>query len=137
MERLTRQRSAIEDSVKSAGRPLLPAEVQLLAQRSVPGLSMATVYRQIKALVEEGVLRAVQLAGDPPRYESAGHGHHHHFQCTHCQRVFDVHGCPGSLEHLAPAGFVVDDHEVTLYGRCADCAAPARTRRKPAAVQPG
>ena len=70
----------------------------------------------------------MQLAGDPPRYEPAAHGHHHHFQCTRCQRVFDMHGCPGNLAHLAPAGFVVEDHEVTLYGRCADCAPGPRTR---------
>lgn len=123
---MTRQRSAIETSVYQAGRPLLPQEVLALAQRTLPGLSIATVYRQLKALVDEGALRAVQLAGEPPRYEPAAQGHHHHFQCTRCQRVFDVHGCPGTLAHLAPAGFVVEDHEVTLYGRCADCAQPPR-----------
>jgi Fur family ferric uptake transcriptional regulator len=124
MERMTRQRSAIETSVTEAGRPLLPQEVLALAQRAVPSLSISTVYRQLKALVDDGAVRAVQLAGEPPRYESAAQGHHHHFQCTRCQRVFDVHGCPGTLAHLAPAGFVVEDHEVTLYGRCADCAPP-------------
>lgn len=123
---MTRQRSAIETSLHQAGRPLLPQEVLALAQRTVPGLSIATVYRQLKALVDEGALRAVQLAGDPPRYEPAAQGHHHHFQCTRCQRVFDVPGCPGNLAHLAPDGFVVEDHEVTLYGRCADCAPPPR-----------
>ncbi len=136
MERMTRQRSAIETSVGQAGRPLLPQEVLALAQRAVPGLSIATVYRQLKALVDEGTLRAVQLAGEPPRYEPAAHGHHHHFQCTRCQRVFDMHGCPGDLAHLAPAGFVVEDHEVTLYGCCAECAPPRRAapqRRRTAA----
>jgi Fur family ferric uptake transcriptional regulator len=126
MERMTPQRSAIESSVAEAGRPLLPREVLEIAQRAVPSLSIATVYRQLKALVEEGALRPVQLAGEPQRYETAAQGHHHHFQCTRCKRVFDVHGCPGSLAHLAPAGFVVEDHEVTLYGRCADCAQPPR-----------
>ncbi|MFN8961389.1 MAG: transcriptional repressor, partial [Betaproteobacteria bacterium] len=55
------------------------------------------------------------------------------FQCRQCQRVFDVHGCPGNLSRLAPKGFVVEDHDLTLYGRCMSCvpAAPA-ARRKPA-----
>lgn len=128
MERLTRQRQAIEASVLGAGRPLLPQEVLALAQRAVPRLSLATVYRQLKALVDEGALRAVLLAGDPPRYEPAAHAHHHHFQCRACQRVFDVQGCPGDLAHLAPAGFLVEDHELTLYGRCTDCTAPAAAR---------
>jgi Fur family ferric uptake transcriptional regulator len=65
----------------------------------------------------------VQLPGENVRYELSAHAHHHHFQCTHCQRVFDVHACPGDLSRLAPAGFVVEDHDLTLYGRCRDCAA--------------
>jgi Fur family ferric uptake transcriptional regulator len=39
--------------------------------------------------------------------------------------VFDVHACPGDLGRLAPQGFTVDDHDLTLYGRCKDCVAPA------------
>jgi Fur family ferric uptake transcriptional regulator len=38
-------------------------------------------------------------------YEVAGHGHHHHFQCTVCQRVFDVHACPGNLASLRQRDF--------------------------------
>jgi Fur family ferric uptake transcriptional regulator len=51
----------------------------------------------------------------------AQRGHHHHFRCDACQRVFDVHQCPGDLAGLAPPGFSVARHEITLYGRCSDC----------------
>jgi Fur family ferric uptake transcriptional regulator len=62
-----------------------------------------------------------------------GHKHHHHFQCRQCHRVFDVHGCPGNFNRLAPKGFTVEDHDLTLYGRCTHCAPAARVvRRKPA-----
>ncbi len=128
MQRQTRQRAAIADAIASASRPLLPQEVLDAAQREVPGLGLATVYRNLKALAEEGAICAVTLPGENPRFEVADHGHHHHFQCRRCQRVFDVHACPGDLSRLAPSGFVVDDHELTLYGRCADCARP-RGRR--------
>jgi Fur family ferric uptake transcriptional regulator len=37
--------------------------------------------------------------------------------------VFDVHACPGDLSRLAPQGFTVDNHDLTLYGSCKDCAA--------------
>ena len=38
------------------------------------------------------------------------------------QRVFDIHGCPGGLEGMeVPEGFMVEHHEVTLYGVCAEC----------------
>jgi Fur family ferric uptake transcriptional regulator len=91
------------------------------AQQEVPGIGLATIYRNLKSLVEAEELKVVQLPGENPRYERVGHSHHHHFQCRQCNRVFDVHACPGNLAKLAPEGFSVEDHELTLYGRCADC----------------
>ena len=124
MERSTRQRTAIRDAIAEAGRPLSPAEVLFVAQHRVPALSLATVYRNLKLLQEADEITVVTLPGDNPRYEAGQHGHHHHFQCSACERVFDVHACPGNLARLAPPGFSVDRHELTLYGRCAECALP-------------
>ena len=121
MERSTRQRSSIRQVLQTAGRPLLPAEILEAAQKEVAAMGVATVYRNLKLLLESGEIRAVELPGEAARYESAHHGHHHHFQCRQCDRVFDVHHCPGDFKQLAPAGFQVDGHELTLYGRCADC----------------
>lgn len=106
---------------------MLAQEVLALAQADVPGLSIATVYRNLKALVDEGELCPVVLPGENPRYELAGHTHHHHFQCTRCQRVFDIHSCPGDLKNLAPAGFQVDAHELVLYGSCSACRTSSTT----------
>lgn len=131
MERNTRQRTAIRQAIERAGRPLLPAEVLEAAQKEVPGLSLATVYRGLKTLVEEGAIAPVSLPSEVTRYEVAGHHHHHHFQCLSCQRVYDVHACPGDLGRLAPPGFSVESHDLTLYGRCGDCRAlhPPRDMR--------
>jgi Fur family ferric uptake transcriptional regulator len=125
MERNTRQRSAILDAIARADRPLLPQEVLEAAQHVVPGLGIATVYRNLKLLSQEGEVKAVNLPGENPRFELAGHQHHHHFQCRRCQKVFDVHACPGDLGRLAPPGFTVEDHDLTLYGRCRECSASA------------
>lgn len=121
MERSTRQRSAIRDAISQADRPLLPHEVLILAQANVPNMGIATVYRNLKLMVDDGELKPVLLPGDTARYELSDHDHHHHFQCTKCERVFDVHACPGNLGQLAPKGFTVDHHDLTLYGRCSDC----------------
>ncbi|MEY2729075.1 MAG: Fur family transcriptional regulator [Betaproteobacteria bacterium] len=121
MERNTRQRAAIRSAIERAGRPLLPAEVLQAAQVDVPGLSLATVYRGLKSLVEEGAIAPVSLPSEVTRYEVAGHHHHHHFQCLSCDRVYDVHACPGDLGRLAPPGFQVESHDLTLYGRCGPC----------------
>lgn len=115
--------------MEAAGRPLSAPEILESAQAEAPSLSIATVYRNLKQLVDEGALLQVMLPGENPRYELAHQDHHHHFQCRRCQRVFDVHACPGDFGHLAPPGFAVDGHELTLYGTCADCT-PAAARRR-------
>lgn len=133
MERSTRQRDAIRQALVQAGRPLLPTEILAAAQAEVPALGIATVYRNLKQLAEAGEVQSVELPGEAPRFEPGGHHHHHHFSCTVCHRVFDVHACPGDMQKLAPPGFAVERHELTLYGRCDECAAPQARRRRMAA----
>ncbi len=121
MVRNTRQRGAIRRAFQSAGRPLSPPEAHRIAQHEARGLGIATVYRNIRALVEEGWLAEVGLPGEANRYELAGKEHHHHFRCSKCSRVFDVPcDSPGGSERV-PAGFVVTGHDLLLHGYCADC----------------
>lgn len=121
MERATRQRDAIKAAIGAARRPLSPQEVLEGARAIVRALGIATVYRNLKLLVAEGTVQVITLPGESPRYEMREAAHHHHFQCTTCRRVYDVPGCPGDLRRLAPRGFTVEHHDVTLYGRCSDC----------------
>jgi Fur family ferric uptake transcriptional regulator len=92
-----------------------------VARGTVNALGIATVYRTLKLLVAEGAVEVITLPGESPRYEMAASLHHHHFQCNACRRVFDVPGCPGDFHLLAPRGFSVERHDVTLYGRCPGC----------------
>jgi len=119
--RRTRQRAAIGSVLRRARRPLSPREVLEQTRPAVRAIGLATVYRNLKRLVAAGSVRAINLPGEAPRYEASGEDHHHHFQCTRCNRVYDVPGCPGNLRRLAPRGFTVEHHDVTLYGRCAEC----------------
>ncbi len=123
MERLTRQRQAIVGAFERARRPLAPPEVLDLARPEAPSLGMATVYRALRQMEESGQIVAVQLPGEPARYEhrSLAEEHHHHFHCRRCDRLFDIAGCPGDLSELAPRGFEVRAHELTLYGVCREC----------------
>ena len=99
-----------------------PDEVLERGQARVPSLGMATVYRNVKLLADEGWLAEVELPGGGMRYELAARPHHHHFVCRSCDQAFDVHRCPEAVEEMAPPGFEVEDHEVILYGRCPACA---------------
>lgn len=121
IQRNTRQRSAIREVIAEVDRPVGPGEILAAAKDRVPGIGIATVYRNVKALLEEGWLREVELPGEPSRYELAGKAHHHHFRCRACDRVFDIHACPRDLSALTPKGFELDGHEIVLYGRCDTC----------------
>jgi Fur family ferric uptake transcriptional regulator len=129
MERNTRQRQAVLEAIDHAGRALTPNEILALAQASVASLNLSTIYRHLNALQDDARIVKVMLPGQAARFEAActgGHHeaahHHHHFHCSACDRVFALHACPGSMQDLAPAGFVVQAHEITLRGLCAECA---------------
>lgn len=119
--RKTRQRSAIREAFEKAARPLSPEEVLSLAQECVSGIGIATVYRNVKSLIEDGWLEVVELPGQAPRYEVAGKAHHHHFHCRVCGQVYELEGCVDGLRKMAPRGFEVTGHEVLLYGLCRAC----------------
>ncbi|MGA2264803.1 MAG: transcriptional repressor [Phycisphaerae bacterium] len=131
MQRKTSQRRALLQAFQKAGRPLGPQEVLDLATPHARGLGIATVYRNLRALAEQGVLKAVSLPGESTaRYELGGKAHHHHFHCRVCHQVYEVEGCPGRIEPLAPRGFVLEDHEIVLYGLCSVCKKRRSSRRR-------
>jgi len=121
MGRSTRQRRAIREVMRELDRPLSPGEVLEAARQKVPSLGIATVYRTLKGLVEEGSVVAVELPGEAPRYELSGKKHHHHFHCIYCGKVFEIEGCSGDFSEMVPHGFIAERHEIVLYGRCAQC----------------
>lgn len=135
MERNTRQRTAVLQVLVESGRALTPPEICTLAQTIVPSINLSTVYRRLKALVEDGEIMRVELPGQVNRFESAmaqakaRDDHHHHFHCNTCDRVYPIRGCPGPMKNLAPRGFRVEGHEITLHGRCSECV-PTRAGRR-------
>ena len=120
-KRKTRQKAAIREAFADANRPLAPEEVLRSARQQQPTLGIATVYRNIQTLVEEGWLQPVEVPGDSARYEVAGKHHHHHFQCNACGKVYDLEGCAVEGKPKLPRGFRASGHEFYVYGTCAAC----------------
>ena len=119
--RNTRQKAAIREAFAEAHRPLSPEEVLRSAQQHHSGVGIATVYRNIQTLVEEGWLQPVAVPGDATRYEVAGKKHHHHFQCNECDKLYDLEGCAAQSKPKLPKGFRASGHEFYVYGTCAAC----------------
>jgi Fur family ferric uptake transcriptional regulator len=124
MSRATTQKAAIRAALEEAPGPLLPEELLEAAQQSCPTLGQATVYRALRRMEDAGEVARVVVGDGRPRYEAA-QPHHHHFRCRECERVYDIEGCvrsPRQLGENLPRGFVLEGHELTLLGVCADCA---------------
>ena len=119
--RNTQQKDAIRSAFEKADRPLSPDEVLATAAKKVRQLSIATVYRNIGSMVEDGLLATVEIPGQPSRYEIAGKAHHHHFQCDQCGKLYELEGCLIQDKPRLPRGFRSTRHEVFFYGACSSC----------------
>ncbi len=122
-QRQTRQREAIYQTIEVASGPLSVPEIHERARRIFPRIGIATVYRTVKMLQEGQRIQSVILPSGDTRYEECGLGHHEHFQCRKCEQVFDINVCPVHIPHGEPiaGGFIVEDHELTIYGLCPTC----------------
>ncbi|WP_319587092.1 transcriptional repressor [uncultured Desulfobulbus sp.] len=123
MQRKTTQRTAIEQVFLSEDRALGIEEILRLGRTLVESLNQATVYRNLKLLIDKGWLKQINHPAMGTLYECTGKGHHHHFHCHGCNRVFELPGCSLNQETAAPEGFIVEDHEIFLFGVCPSCAA--------------
>ncbi len=121
-QRQTRQRDAILRVLHSSSGPLPVPEIHALAQKKT-AVGIATVYRTLKMLQQNKQIRAVTLPSGETRYEGEPQAHHDHFQCRVCQQVFDLDVCPLRLKsgEKLPGGFLVEDHQMLLYGLCPSC----------------
>lgn len=119
--RKTSQRTAIEQVFEKENRPLGVEEILRSGREIVVSLNQATVYRHLKVLVNKGWLRQINHPMLGALYERTDKGHHHHFHCRVCDRVFALPGCALNEQEAVPFGFLAEDHEIFLVGLCRSC----------------
>lgn len=92
----------------------------------IGSISRQAVYDSLAVLAEKGIIRRIQPAGSPARFEDRVGDNHHHLACRSCGRLVDVPCAVGEapcLEAVDDAGFEIDEAEVVYWGRCPECAA--------------
>lgn len=114
--RETKQRNAIKSAIEKAGRPLGPKEILVLAGSEVPNLGIATVYRNIKTMVEKGELEPVELPGQAPRYQPPTDQKQHLFICEKTDSVFTINPAPEDFRPQLPEDFVLKRYQIICYG---------------------
>jgi Fe2+ or Zn2+ uptake regulation protein len=87
-------------------------------------VSIQAVYDSLHAMTQAGLLRRIEPAGSPARYETRVGDNHHHVVCRSCGAARDIDCVIGAAPCLTPvdAGdFLIDEAEVTFWGLCPDC----------------
>lgn len=120
---VTAQRLAVLRAVTS--RPHSTADdIEEMARAEIGAISRQAVYDALGALTDKGLIRRIQPARSPARYEDRVDDNHHHLVCRVCGVTVDVDCAVGSTPCLQPAtdhGFAVDEAEVVFWGTCPDC----------------
>jgi len=108
-----------------ADAPHATADAVMAAVRAdIGAVSRQGAYDALAALADAGLLRRIEPAGSPARYELRVGDNHHHVVCRRCGVVADVDCTLGAAPCLSAAdthGFAIDEAEVVYWGTCPDC----------------
>jgi Fur family ferric uptake transcriptional regulator len=120
VSRRTEQREAIVEALRGSDRAVTAQELH----GQLEGVGLATVYRNLQRLAEEGDADTLRRDNGEVAFLLCGRGHHHHLTCRLCGRVEQVRDCrldDWARDVAAGHGFSEVEHHAELYGVCAPC----------------
>ena len=120
---LTRQRAAVHDYLSQVTHHPTAEEVFLAVKRELPKISLATVYKNLEALVACGAISKLTYGDGSARYDIRT-DHHYHTRCLKCGRMWDLDAGADldTLRQIKPQrGFKVENYRLELLGYCQDC----------------
>ncbi|MGW5771437.1 Fur family transcriptional regulator [Streptomyces longwoodensis] len=127
--RVTAARVALLETVREGDH--LGAEAIATGVRERVGhISVQAVYEALHALTAAGLIRRIEPAGGPARFEGRVGDNHHHVLCRTCGAVADVDCAVGDAPCLTASddhGFSIDEAEVIYWGLCPDCSTAHRS----------
>jgi Fur family transcriptional regulator, stress-responsive regulator len=121
--RVTAARVALLETVRD-GDHLGVEAIAAGVRGRIGHLSLQAVYDALHALTEVRLIRRIEPAGGPPRFEGRVGDNHHHVVCRSCGVVVDVDCAVGEAPCLTASddhGFAIDEADVTYWGLCPDC----------------
>jgi Fur family transcriptional regulator, stress-responsive regulator len=99
-------------------------DIHKVVRAELGAISRQAVYDALAAFTDKGLLRRIQPAGSPARYEKRVGDNHHHLICRTCNRMVDVDCAVGYTPCLTAAdasGYAIDEAEVIYWGQCPEC----------------
>ncbi|MFT7823835.1 MAG: Fur family transcriptional regulator [Sulfurimonas sp.] len=124
--KFTTQREAILSTLYNNPQHFTSENLYLLVKQKHPELNIgiATVYRTLSLLEENGIVSSISLGAQGKKFEIANKPHHDHLICNSCGKIVEFENdqiealqCQIAKEN----GFVLTDHLMQLYGICSEC----------------
>lgn len=118
---MARYAKSILDIVCSEGKHMTAEQIFLLLKEEYPAVVIATVYNNLNALTEKGLIRKISVEGFPDRYDCSVR--HDHLVCKHCGKLKDV-DLPDMTKNFAEeTGLPLTSYDLKLYYVCDECQA--------------
>jgi Fur family ferric uptake transcriptional regulator len=120
---MTKQRQVILDELRKSKRHPSADEIYRLARRRLPAISLGTVYRNLRIMADRGLIRVVDSAGLPRRFDGDV-GEHYHVECIDCGNVIDLladrlRNIDEAIRDQCP--YEIVGHKLSFRGLCPSC----------------
>ena len=124
---MTKQRELILSILKQSDRHLTADEIFFLAKLKMPSIAMATIYNNLNALDDAGIIHRLHIDGVADCFDKITEPHDH-LLCDGCGKITDI-TLPTLAQTLEDTlGTQIEDYELTVHYICPDCKRPARRR---------
>ncbi len=124
---MTKQRELIMSILKQSDRHLTADEIFFLAKLKMPSIAMATIYNNLNAMNEAGIVNRLHIDGVADCFDKITEPHDH-LLCDKCGKITDLH-LPSLTETLeGHIGSHIEDYELTVHYICPECRNAPRRR---------
>lgn len=117
---MTKKALAILSVLRESEGHLTAEEVYLACRNAGISVSVATVYRCLSALAEEGHIRRFSVAGEPEYFDKTPTSHEHLF-CSHCHRVTDAREADVQKLLEETFGITLESYDLSMRVVCRNC----------------
>ncbi len=121
MKNYSKQREAILNALRSTDTHPTASEVYATVRKTLPNISLGTVYRNLDALAKEGDILTISV-GDGNSHFDGDNSNHIHLHCKECGKIFDLPMTDDIVgEGVYEMGFSPEKIVCVVYGICCDC----------------
>lgn len=121
--RHSNQRDAILKELCSRTDHPTADELFISVRKRIPNISLATVYRNLSLLADEGIILKLTCDGSADHFDGTT-SQHYHLYCKECRRLFDLDLHEFDyLDRLAASNYKgkIESHSITFFGICENC----------------